>query len=122
MPIDVNVIDPASGNSARISRDGSVSVSGTLLSVPVSASRSIITGCTGSGATILIAKRREGFSIYNHSTTVLYLTFGESASTSSFSVALTSNAFYESQNAYSGPVAGVWDSPVTGSAQVTEYI
>jgi len=121
LPLDIHVIDPATGNSVRVDRDGSLHVSASISITPVSSSLKIVHAMTGSGGLLLTAKTRDSFSVYNHSTSVLYLTFGDVASTSSFSVALLSNGFYESSNHYSGPVAGVWDSPVTGSAQVTEY-
>lgn len=92
----------------------------TVRNVSVGASGSEI-AATGSAIELLASNNRVGFSIYNHSTNILYLKFGAGLSYTSFSVALGSNAFYESQNAYSGPVYGLWDTPVTGSAQITEY-
>ena len=121
MPIDIHIIDPGTEEAAKVT-DGAVHVTGSVVSetCPTYGSSSL-TYATSSSVSLLTAKTRAGFSIYNHSMGVLYIKMGTTVSTSSFSVALVPNAFYESQNAYSGQVSGIWEPPLTGSAQVTEF-
>jgi hypothetical protein len=65
---------------------------------------------------------RLGLMIYNDSTALLYVKFGATASTSSFTVRLGSQQYYELPNnpaIYTGVVDGIWAS-ATGNARVTE--
>ena len=63
---------------------------------------------------------RRSFSVFNDSTVSLYLKFGTSASTTSFTVKVLPGQYYEMPNPlYTGAVTGVWDS-ATGTARVTE--
>lgn len=63
---------------------------------------------------------RVGAAIYNDSTQVLYLKFGATASTSSFTVKMASGAYYEFPlPVYTGAVDGLWSS-ANGYARITE--
>lgn len=62
---------------------------------------------------------RLGASVYNDSTQNLYLKFGTTASTTSFTVLLATNAYYEVPGGYTGIIDGIWSS-ANGSARVTE--
>ena len=116
-------------NQQEVTGFVTASISGT---VPVTGSvkidnRSISSTFTKISASIsatllLSSKIRNSFSIYNHSTNILYLKFGSGINYDSFSLAMGSNNLYESPNGYSGEVWAIWDNPVTGSAQITEYI
>jgi hypothetical protein len=65
------------------------------------------------------SSRRAGI-VYNDSSATLYLKFGSSASTSSFTVKITANSYFEFPNPiYTGTVHGIWDS-ATGNARITE--
>lgn len=57
--------------------------------------------------------------IYNDSTQVLYVKFGTTASTVSYTVQLTSQAYYEVPARYTGRIDGIWAS-ANGNAYVTE--
>ena len=59
--------------------------------------------------------------IYNDSTAVLYVKFGATATTSSFTVYMAANSYYEfpQQPLYTGQVDGIWAS-ATGNARTTE--
>lgn len=59
--------------------------------------------------------------IYNDSTAVLYLKFGATASTTSYTVQLASGDYYEfPQPLYGGLVDGIWAS-ANGAARTTEW-
>lgn len=59
--------------------------------------------------------------IYNDSTQVLYVKFGATASTSSYTVQLAAGAYYEfPQPLYAGQVDGIWAS-ANGNARLTSW-
>lgn len=64
---------------------------------------------------------RKGWYCFNDSTQVLYVKFGATASSSSFTVKLDAGAFYEMPVpvAYTGIIDGIWAS-ANGNARVTE--
>lgn len=62
---------------------------------------------------------RKGVTIYNDSSAILYVKFGASASTTSFTIKMAADTYYEVPFGYTGIIAGIWAS-ATGSARVTE--
>lgn len=59
--------------------------------------------------------------IFNDSTAVLYLKFGVTASTTSYTVQINSNSYYEfPQPTYAGQVDGIWAS-ANGNARTTRW-
>lgn len=62
---------------------------------------------------------RKGATVYNDSTQILYLKFGTTASTTSFTVPLAAAAFFEVPSGYTGEMDGIWAS-ANGNARVTE--
>lgn len=62
---------------------------------------------------------RLGLTIYNDSTAILYVKLGTGVTTSSFSVKLHPDDYYEVPFGYTGDVEGIWAS-ATGSARVSE--
>jgi hypothetical protein len=64
---------------------------------------------------------RKGWSIHNDSSAILYVKFGSSASSTSYTVKLIADAYYElpTTSVYTGIITGIWAS-ATGSARVTE--
>jgi hypothetical protein len=59
--------------------------------------------------------------VVNDSTAVLYLKYGVTASTTSYTVQLAAGAYYEfPQPTYAGQVDGIWAS-ANGSARVTSW-
>ncbi len=63
---------------------------------------------------------RVGIMIHNDSTQILYVKFGTTASSTSYSVKLIADAYYEVPfSAYRGIITGIWAS-ANGSARVTE--
>jgi hypothetical protein len=78
---------------------------------------------SASNVTIMAANEaRRVAMVYNDSTAVLYLKFGATASTTSFTILIPSQGYYEfPQPCYSGQVDGIW-AAANGSARVTELI
>jgi hypothetical protein len=77
---------------------------------------------SASSVTILAANTsRLGATVFNDSTEVLYLKFGSTASSSSFTVKMLAGAYYEmpTPHVYVGVISGIWAS-ANGSARVTE--
>jgi hypothetical protein len=67
------------------------------------------------------AARANGRTVWNDSTAVLYLKFGATATSSSYTVQLAAGAFYEfPQPIYSGQVDGIWAS-ANGNARTTQW-
>lgn len=63
---------------------------------------------------------RRGLLIFNDSTQVLYVKFGATASSSSYTVQIAAGGYYEvPQPVYTGQVDGIWAS-ANGNARVTE--
>lgn len=62
-----------------------------------------------------------GRTVYNDSTAVLYLKYGATASTTSYTIQLAAGAYYEfPQPVYGGEVDGIWAS-ANGAARVTSW-
>ncbi len=75
---------------------------------------------SASNVTILaLNAQRRGATICNDSTAVLYLKLGATASTTSFTVKMLADAYYEVPAQYTGIIDGIWAS-ANGSARVTE--
>lgn len=62
---------------------------------------------------------RIGSTIFNTSSNDLYIKLGETASTTSFSVIISSGGYYETPYGYVGQVDGIWIS-ADGKAVITE--
>lgn len=62
-----------------------------------------------------------GRAIYNDSTAVLYVKYGATASTSSYTVQIAAGGYFEfPQPVYSGQVDGIWAS-ANGNARLTSW-
>lgn len=67
------------------------------------------------------ASDANGRCVYNDSTAVLYVKFGATASTTSYTVQIAAGGFYEfPQPVYAGQVDGIWAS-ANGAARVTSW-
>ena len=62
---------------------------------------------------------RMGATVYNDSTAFLYLKLGATASTTSFTIRMASQSYYEVPFDYTGAIDGIWAS-ANGNARVTE--
>jgi hypothetical protein len=75
---------------------------------------------SASAVTVLASNTaRKGAIIYNDSTAVLYLKMGSAASSTSFTVKMQPDDYYEAPFGYTNILTGIWAS-ATGSARVTE--
>ena len=103
--------------------DGDVSSSNPMPSQearPSSSSVSSISGSASNQQFLMSNSSRKGATFYNDSTATLYLKLGTTASTSSYTVQLTPQSYYElPYPVYTGRIDGIWSS-ATGSALVTE--
>lgn len=74
-------------------------------------------------STTLLASNanRLGGSIYNDSTVALYAKCGATASTTSFTVIIQPNGYWEIPFHYTGIIDGIWASDASGAARITEY-
>ena len=62
-----------------------------------------------------------GRTVFNDSTAVLYLKFGATASSSSYTVQIAAGGYYEfPQPVYDGEVDGIWAS-ANGNARTTQW-
>ena len=64
---------------------------------------------------------RLGATIYNDSNARLFLKLGAAASTTSFTVRLGAQDYYEVPFNYTGIIDGLWSPVASGSARVTEF-
>lgn len=83
---------------------------------------SVVTRVASSASNVTLAAlntARRALTIFNDSTSVLYLKMGVTASTVSFTVKIGPDEYYEIPGDYTGIVDGIWAS-ANGAAQVTE--
>lgn len=75
---------------------------------------------SATNVTILVANSaRLGATVWNNSTAILYLKLGATASLTSCTVEMVSDAYYEVPFGYTGIIDGIW-SAANGAARVTE--
>jgi hypothetical protein len=113
------------GSAFLTTTSGRLSVDGSAVTQPTKETRSA-TGTTtsvassASNVTILPSNaNRLGATIFNDSTTILYLKLGATASTSNFTVKMQADGFYEVPFNYTGIIDGIWSS-ANGNARITE--
>jgi len=77
---------------------------------------------SASSVEVLAAKpARRGAAIYNDSTAILYVTFGDStASTTNFTRQMASETYLEIPSTFTGAIQGIW-AAANGFARVTEW-
>jgi len=75
---------------------------------------------SATSVTLLAANAgRKGATIQNDSSAILYVKFGTTASTTSYTIQMAANSYYEVPFAYTGRMDGIWAS-ATGNARITE--
>lgn len=117
-----------SANATAIKVDGStvtqpISIAATVTTKETRSSTGTTTSVLDSAvsATLLASNaNRLGASIYNDSTVALYLKLGATASTTSFTVKLDADDYYEAPAHYTGIIDGIWASDAAGAARITE--
>lgn len=64
---------------------------------------------------------RRFFSVHNNAGQDLFIAFAATATTTSFTVKVPKNSYFESQtDGYTGEVSGIWSSAGGGNAKITE--
>lgn len=86
-----------------------------------SATLTNVAGSASSVSLLLANPNRLGAIFFNDSASILYLKFGTIASTSSYTVQIPSNGYYELPRAhlYIGAIDGIW-SAAAGAVRITE--
>jgi|GEM_PF-6518573 len=77
-----------------------------------------VTGATTNTSILSADGNRIRWSVYNDATTNMYLKRGGTASTTSYSVKIAPQGYYE-DDTWTGAVDAVWDTGVSGDARVT---
>jgi hypothetical protein len=86
-----------------------------------SATCSNVSASASSVTLLSSASTARGRTIFNDSTSVLYVKLGSTASTTSFTVKMDAYDYYElPPPLYTGAVDGIWDT-ATGAARMTEW-
>jgi hypothetical protein len=110
---------------------GALRVDGSAVTQPVSGSVIVNKSTTGtitsaagstSSFTVLASNaNRISASIYNATNKTLYLAMASTASTSSYTVQIAINSFFELSIDYTGIITGISPAGVNGNVLVTEY-
>lgn len=86
---------------------------------------STVTNVAGTNlvSTVLLAANasRKGAILYNDSSNACFVKFGATASSTSFTIKLTSQTFYELIKGYTGVVEGIWQNSANGAMRITEF-
>src|SRR5258708_7827458 len=103
---------------------GTLTISGTVTANPQTSATGTLSSVGAAVAnTQLLASNvnRKGFSVFNDSTAIMYLAFNATASTTSYTVQVSANGFFEMPTfpIYTGQINAVW-SAAAGSARITE--
>jgi hypothetical protein len=95
---------------------------GKVARVPATTATLSSVNDTASTTTLVLSNaNRIGLSIFNDSSKILYVKFGATASTTSFTVRMGAQAFYEMpEPIYTGIIDGIWSADSTGAARITE--
>ena len=113
----IKKIDPTDGSSAAI---GNSSNPEHVQSTASTATLSNVAGSASNATLAASNSARKGLIIFNDSTAALYIKYGATASTSSFTYKVYPNGQWEMPwPVFPGTVDGIWDS-ATGNARVTE--
>lgn len=104
---------------------GAVAITGSITASPVAPSGSATTARVNASVTAVTLKAantdRKGITIFNDSTSPLFVRLGPNASPTDYTVKLYKDDTYEAPFAWIGEVSGIWTS-ATGAAQVTENL
>jgi hypothetical protein len=111
-------VTPAAGDYEMAQIDAH----GAMWTREKSSTTSALSNVSGSASSVTLLglnAQRRGATIYNDSTATLYVKLGGTASTTSYTVKLYQDDYFEVPAAYTGVIDGIWAS-ATGSARITE--
>jgi hypothetical protein len=80
-----------------------------------------VAGSASSVSLLAANNARKGATITNDSTAILYVKLGATASVTSYTVKMQTDAYYEVPFGYVGAIDGIWAS-ATGNARITEIV
>lgn len=105
-------VSVGSGNNDTATQRVSISAAGS----------STQTSVAGSATTVNLLSAnslRKGATVFNDSSSILYLKLGSAASITSYTVQMAASSYYEIPFGYSSGIDGIWAS-ATGNARITE--
>lgn len=94
----------------KIREQGRTGTTGTQTSV---------TSRTSTQTLLAANTNRRGATLYNDSAASCYVKLGADVSTTSFSIKMVAQSYYEVPFSYTGVIEGIWDSS-SGNMRVTE--
>lgn len=110
-------VTSASGDYSQVSVD---QVGRTIVVEKAPTSLTTSVGSSATTVTLLASNSdRVGATIYNDSTVALYVKLGAAASTTSFTIKMAADGYYEVPFGYTGVIDGIWVS-ATGNARIVE--
>ncbi len=121
---DVDIASLPNEGQQTMANSISVAVASDQGNVPTkevrsaSPTQSSVAGSATSVSLLASSATRLGATIYNDSSAALYLKLGSTASTTSFTVKLLQDDYYEVPFGYTGAIDGIWAS-ATGNARIT---
>lgn len=102
---------------------GSLTVDGTVTSVPQTSTTPVTTQVARSNASqtlLALNVNRKGATLYNDAAANLFIKLGTTASSADFTVRLQNNDYYEVPFNYTGRIDGIWASNGAGDVKITE--
>lgn len=78
-------------------------------------------GASTNSKTLAEARERKGFSVFNHSSSALYLDYGSSVSASDFAVKIPAGGYFEPPFVTFAEIRGIWEQG-QGKALVREFV
>ena len=99
-----------------------VSIAATVTTADAGNSTSVVSSVSASITTVTLKaanSARKGLAVNNDSTSILYLKLGATASSTSYTVKMAANSYFELPYNYTGTVDGIWVT-ATGAALITE--
>ncbi len=120
-PITINAV----GGNAIGTGEGTISSSTLRVAVgsKSSATSANVSDSASSVTLLASSSSRVGATFWNDSTSILYLKFGATATTTSCAVKIAPDGYYElpGPQVYSGIIDGIWSADASGACRVTSW-
>jgi hypothetical protein len=117
-PVLIAGSDGTNARTLKTSSDGTLQVSSSTTKSSTSSLSNVSASSTN--VTLLASNsNRLGATVYNDSNQSLYLKLGATATSTSFTVKISAQGYYEVPASYTGQIDGLWSS-ANGAARVTE--
>jgi len=115
----------AANQATEITSLAAIAASCASIDAKIGASTGTITSPAQSPTSVVILAanaNRKGFLLYNDASAKVYVAFAATASTTSYTLQMSSNSFYESTETvvYKGTISAIWNSGSSGNMRVTE--